>query len=614
MKEGPTLILANPGDTTGTIENNPQWHPKAAYTGGNVVFYESVCYRAKWWTRDQIPTSEGSPWEVVDCGESETIIDPNEQILVEESNDGGSGTGSGDSGSGGGSTFPPDSIPVWDEAGQYMELSVVQYEGICYKANWWAQGIVPVPRSELANIWDSPWEDLSTCPDQHIVAPSPSSESGVGGGGAIDKMPMPIVVVDDEDDDAVMEVTKEAGENTDNLVTPVIPPVVPMPIVGAPERAPTPPAELPAEGYEFLRMVTTEDWDWLFPLRSGKYVSATDGGATRNLPPIANEDGSTDTFTLDAFVEATLAYNSWAAANGYKQFLNEGTLKQQAEEFLVFWAKSARETSGSWKNAPFPWRETYTFGGEEIVAWRGALYWVEEAAYAGSTDPETGRSMLLNYIDAGSTEFPPAPGRSYYGRGIIQLSWNYNYGAFSYWLHDNGLLSDIITERDILLRFPNLVADYGELSILSGIWFWMTPQGAKPASQDVILGAVTNISQASQDLGLPQTRGPKGETPYVPKVAEGETSDPEVFAYRLGTVINIVNGGLECNGAAKWHDGPRHRVSYYNAYAAYFNDKYGVDATRMPEATNVWDVQPTFDSHITHQSGTCYNQRAYYGW
>ena len=147
MKEGPTLILANPGDTTGTIENNPQWHPKAAYTGGNVVFYESVCYRAKWWTRDQIPTSEGSPWEVVDCGESETIIDPNEQILVEESNDGGSGTGSGDSGSGGGSTFPPDSIPVWDEAGQYMELSVVQYEGICYKANWWAQGIVPVPRS-----------------------------------------------------------------------------------------------------------------------------------------------------------------------------------------------------------------------------------------------------------------------------------------------------------------------------------------------------------------------------------------------------------------------------------------------------------------------------------
>lgn len=56
-----------------------------------------------------------------------------------------------------------------------------------------------------------------------------------------------------------------------------------------------------------------------------------------------------------------------------------------------------------------------------------------------STDPVTGRSAAIGYVDAGSTDYPPVEGRSYYGRGVIQLSWNYNYGAFSSWMFDNGL-------------------------------------------------------------------------------------------------------------------------------------------------------------------------------
>ena len=328
---------------------------------------------------------------------------------------------------------------------------------------------------------------------------------------------------------------------------------------------------------------------------------------TRNSEPFANPDGSTDTFDLNAFIRATLAYNAWAEVNGYKQFLNQGTVKQQAEEFLIFWAKSSRETSGSWATASSPWIENYEIAGESITAWKGGLYWVEEVGY--STDSATGKSAAINYVDTGSTVYPPAPGRSYYGRGVIQLSWNYNYGAFNHWLYDNGLFADLITERDTLLRFPNLVAENGALSILSGIWFWMTPQGAKPASQDVVLGEVSNISQSTQDLGLPQTN-----SGYEPATADGDTTDPEVFAYRVGTVINIVNGGLECHRAARWHGGPPQRASYYNAYAAYFNDQLGVGATRIPEATNVWNVSVTEDSPVNLQSATCFNQKSYYGW
>ncbi|MGL4829216.1 MAG: glycoside hydrolase family 19 protein, partial [Vibrio sp.] len=167
---------------------------------------------------------------------------------------------------------------------------------------------------------------------------------------------------------------------------PIEPPVNPEPPV-TPE--PQPPIELPAEGYEFLRELTDAHWNWLFPMRSGRYNP--DGG-TRNAPPFALADGSTDTFTLNAFKSAVLEYNTWAKKQGYKQFLNEGTKSQQALEFTTFWAKSARETSGSWENAPAPWIVNDKDAG---IVWKGALYWVEEVGY--TTNPD-GTSPAINYV------------------------------------------------------------------------------------------------------------------------------------------------------------------------------------------------------------------------
>lgn len=100
----------------------------------------------------------------------------------------------------------------------------------------------------------------------------------------------------------------------------------------------------------------------------------------------------------------------------------------------------------------------------------------------------------------------------------------------------------------------------------------------------------------------------------TPKVAYGETSDSEVFAYRFGTVINIVNGGLECNKAAAYHGGPNQRASYYNSFAAYFNNKYKVNAVRMLAATNRYEGRVTSSDSTMIKSATCYNQKSYYGW
>ena len=355
----------------------------------------------------------------------------------------------------------------------------------------------------------------------------------------------------------------------------------------------------PVGDYAFLSEVSAEHWDWLFPLRSGKYNPQ---GAERNRPPIALADGSTDIFNLQNFKIAVLEYNAWAKANNQKQFLNEGTKKQQAQEFITFWAKSSRETSGSWNNAPAPWIIDY----QGTKVWKGGVYWVEEVGHSTNSQ---GISPSVAYVDSGSA-YTPYPGRSYYGRGIIQLSWNYNYGQFSAWLYDNGLMSDVITSRDKLLERPDYVATNGALSLLSGIWFWMTAQGAKPSSHDVMHGNVYNVSTSSQDRGLPQ-RNDSGNIP----TAAGDTIDESVMAFRLGTVINIVNGGLECNRAAGYHEGPMQRVSYFNAYSMYFNNEIsGLNATRVTAATNVWQEKVSDSSSDDLKMATCFSQKSYYGW
>lgn len=577
---GDTAANAKPWDTGTTYSTMGRYVTYRATVGGQV---KEATFVSAWWTQGDRPsfTSNDGPWKMVGAAK---IIDAGGNATVEIT-------------------------PPWYAATAYTGGSIVSVNvnGAvrCFKAKYWTQGFEPTQQVE--HDWQTPWEALATCPTgtqtpaEQPPPPStpdtPASTQPSQNPGAIDKLPP-----------APADKTP-----TVPVGTPVVPPVITGVAPATPVKAPVNVAgsTLPAEGYSFLRQVTDADWDWLFPLRSGKY--ATDGG-TRNTAPFANPDGSTDTFSLAAFRRAVLEYNGWAKANGLKQFLNEGTVKQQAQEFLVFWAKSSRETSGSWSGAPAPWIRDYTDrSGKTTKVWKGGLYWVEEVGYSSNAD---GTSAAIGYVDSGSTDFPPVPGRSYHGRGVIQLSWNYNYGAFSRWLYDSGLMRDVITERDTLLKRPDLVASNGALSILSGVWFWMTPQGQKPSSHDVLYGDVHNISKNGTDPGLPQLRvGSTVNGLGTGPVAAGDTSNESVMAFRIGSIINIVNGGLECNGAAVWHNGPPQRASYYNAYTTYFNEKISsLNATRVTAATNIWDAKVTSASPEDVQSATCFNQKSYYGW
>lgn len=142
----------------------------------------------------------------------------------------------------------------------------------------------------------------------------------------------------------------------------------------------------------------------------------------------------------------------------YGSFLAEGDLNTRKRELAGFLANISHETGGG------------TIQGEVSEDLTG-LYFNEEVGYIGSS--------AIGYVQSTGTSYLPVEGKSYHGRGPIQLSYNYNYG----------LCSDVLYgDSSILLKNPEKVAEDGVLGLMTGIWFWMTPQPPKPSCHQVITG------------------------------------------------------------------------------------------------------------------------------
>lgn len=166
-----------------------------------------------------------------------------------------------------------------------------------------------------------------------------------------------------------------------------------------------------------------------------------------------------------------------AATQKYPSFCNEGSNEQRRREAAAFLANIAHET--------------------------GDLRHIEEE----------NKANWPHYCQVGL--YPCASGKTYHGRGPIQLSWNYNYGACGAALGID------------LLNNPDLVARDSAISFATALWFWMTPQPPKPSCHNAI-----------------STSG-------------------------FGMTINIINGGLEC-GKGYVTDAARSRIQRYEQYARQF--------------------------------------------
>jgi len=202
----------------------------------------------------------------------------------------------------------------------------------------------------------------------------------------------------------------------------------------------------------------------------------------------------------------------------YAKFLSEGTIDTRKRELAAFLANISHETTGGPISG-----NTYEWG----------LFFREEG--------ENTEEPPNDYVST-NAEYPPVPGKSYHGRGPIQLSYNYNYGQAS---------EHIFGDKTILLNNPELVSTDASISFMTAIWFWMTPQAPKPSAHDVMVGNWTPTDDEILDHRLPG----------------------------LGMTANIINGGVECGLADTTHEKPQmqDRINYYKRYTGLLQVSKGLD-------------------------------------
>lgn len=280
-----------------------------------------------------------------------------------------------------------------------------------------------------------------------------------------------------------------------------------------------------AQTSNFQNLVSQAQWDSLFPKRAGTFGVHPQGYTTdffsyANLNQAIFEMsdylvkikiksgvwGQLITVTKKSTTQ-TYIYSdvdSWWYTNptpidsievDFAKFVNENNQSNNKRELAAFLANISKETTGGW--------QTPVGGGSngDYAVW--GLYFVHEVGF-------TNANSAGAYSQA-HAEFPPNPAVGYYGRGPIQLSWNYNYGQFSKFIYN---------DKNILLNNPGLVQQDGVLAFKSGIWFWMMPQCPKPSCH-----------QAMHELW---------------EGTSGIYTAAKMYKKGFAHTNNIINGGLEC--------------------------------------------------------------------
>lgn len=278
----------------------------------------------------------------------------------------------------------------------------------------------------------------------------------------------------------------------------------------------------------FSSLLSSNQFNSLFPLRDQFYNYSSLVAAVHNLAQlkikierrgpylykITRSDLHSGTQTV---VREDEGWNeAWAKQKEYKveevnygSFCNNVDLAMNKKELSAFFAQAAHETrhgaDGSFKDG---------------------LMLKQELSSANSY-------LTENNI------YPAVPGKKYYGRGPLQLSYNGNYGAAS---------EVMFGDKNKLLNDPDLVIKDPVIAFETAIYFWMTPQSLKPSAHQVLTGSWH---------------------PTAEEKLKGWTAG-------FAMVTNIINGAIECNRGEDV-PGMKNRISYYR----YFLKEFGVTDTRQ---------------------------------
>jgi chitinase len=279
------------------------------------------------------------------------------------------------------------------------------------------------------------------------------------------------------------------GTTSGATVAPTAGPATKSP-TAAPSKSPTAaPSKAPttAPGTCSLSQIFSQaQWDTLFP-----HANYAGNNAASN----PNYAGQASPFTYSNFI---------TAAASYRDFACTGDLATRQRELAAFLAQTSHETTGGTRGASDQFFWGYCFSRELTCS---------------------------TYCGGDTTTYPCTAGKSYCGRGPIQLSWNYNYGQAS---------AAIFGNKNTLLTDPDQVSTNGVTAFKTALWFWMTAQGAKPSCHDVMTGAY--VSSGNRVAGF-------------------------------GLTTNIINGGIECGYATP--DAVTDRVGFFSRYTSFFGVSTG---------------------------------------
>ncbi|XP_050231732.1 inactive chitinase-like protein 1 [Mercurialis annua] len=181
-----------------------------------------------------------------------------------------------------------------------------------------------------------------------------------------------------------------------------------------------------------------------------------------------------------------------SAARSFPGFGTTGDAASRKMEIAAFFGQASHETIGGWSSAadgPYTWG--YCFNREQTT-----------------------------YCSPSST-YPCAPNMKYYGRGPMQLTWNYNYGQCGRAIGVDLLNNPALDATDVVNSFK------------AAIRFWMTPQSPKPSCHDIITGRWAT---------------------YGADCSGGQLTGS-------GVLTNIIDGALECG--QRWDTRVGDHIEFY---------------------------------------------------
>jgi chitinase len=199
---------------------------------------------------------------------------------------------------------------------------------------------------------------------------------------------------------------------------------------------------------------------------SGNWVSAENGGGG----PVFAYGGALGPWERFVFGSGSPSTGPTNPGSGFASILDEGMFNG------MFPARNGFYTYAGLVNAAATFG---AFANSGDIATRKR----EVAAFLANVGHETGDLVFIEEINkadycAPSGSCPCAPGKRYFGRGPLQLSWNFNYCTVG-----AAIGIDLRADPDRVARDPTVAWQ-------TGLWFWMTSGGAgfRPAHDSIVNG------------------------------------------------------------------------------------------------------------------------------